>query len=166
MYVHCVSLSLHARGRQVLYSADPLIAALLASGAQHYLEFKLVQARCTAFICQAPSACAACGTALFAQVWPVAQQASSAAWQCAGPHAEPLFLHYKTAMAYVSLYEHVSARRLHAAQRAAGAQLSACTAVFDVQHVTSASASCSSIWRIGHTACKSTPVNMHHITLA
>ena len=30
---------------QALYCADPLIAALLASGAQHYLEFKLVQAR-------------------------------------------------------------------------------------------------------------------------
>lgn len=41
------------------------------------------------------------------------------------------------------------------------AQHSACAAVFDVQHVTSAFASCSSIWRIENTACKSTPVNMH-----
>jgi len=45
-----VSLSLVSSGlgvaaAQVLYCADPLIAALLASGAQHYLEFKLVQAR-------------------------------------------------------------------------------------------------------------------------
>lgn len=36
---------LHACAVQALYCADPLIAALLASGAQHYLEFKLVQAR-------------------------------------------------------------------------------------------------------------------------
>ena len=35
----------HACAVQALYCADPLIAALLASGAQHYLEFKLVQAR-------------------------------------------------------------------------------------------------------------------------
>ena len=35
----------YARAVQALYCADPLITALLASGAQHYLEFKLVQAR-------------------------------------------------------------------------------------------------------------------------
>ena len=35
----------YTRAVQALYCADPLIAALLASGAQHYLEFKLVQAR-------------------------------------------------------------------------------------------------------------------------
>ena len=39
VYTHC------AVAVQALYCADPLIAALLASGAQHYLEFKLVQAR-------------------------------------------------------------------------------------------------------------------------
>jgi len=38
----------------VLYCADPLIAALLASGAQHYLEFKLVQARRAAAPAAAP----------------------------------------------------------------------------------------------------------------
>ncbi len=53
MCVHRVYLLLHALGRQVLYSADPLIAALLASGAQHYLEFKLVQVRyVTGAVCQ------------------------------------------------------------------------------------------------------------------